>query len=118
MGLVLGIGSGLFALIILWVVGLILCVVFSRVAALRNGVVGVGILVIGVTCILIFYPRESGEDAKETTKQPVDNLYVVRTTVFVATCVFAVVSLVLMLIFHWMEPQYAPALLARKKYAF
>ena len=35
MGLVLGIGSGLFALIILWIVGLILCVVFSKVSSLR-----------------------------------------------------------------------------------
>ena len=35
----------------------------------RNGVVGVGILVIGVTIILIFYPRESGESSEETSKQ-------------------------------------------------
>lgn len=84
----------------------------------RNGVVGIGILVIVVTLILIFYPRESTRDVRDTSKQPVDNLSVVRTTVFVAACVFAVVSLVLMLIFHWMEPQYAPALLGRKKYTF
>ncbi|CAB4002035.1 Hypothetical predicted protein [Paramuricea clavata] len=118
MGLVLGIGSGLFALIILWIVGLILCVVFSRVSSLRNGVVGVGILVIGVTVILIFYPRESDDGSGKTSKQPVDNLSVLRTTIFVFACLFAVVSMVLMLVFHWMEPQYAPALLARKKYTF
>jgi hypothetical protein len=35
----------------------------------RNGVVGVGILVIGVTVILIFYPRESDEDSEKTSKQ-------------------------------------------------
>ena len=118
MGLVLGIGSGLFALIILWIVGLILCVVFSRVSSLRNGVVGVGILVIGVTVILIFYPRKSDEDSEKTSKQPVDNISVLRTTIFVVACLFAVISLVFMLVFHWMEPQYAPALLARKKYTF
>lgn len=118
MALVLGIGSGLFALIIFWIVGLFLCVVLSRVPALRNGVVGIGILVIGVTFILIFYPRESTGDAKESSKQPVNKFSIVRTTVLVAACVFAVISLVLMLIFHWMEPQYAPALLAREKYTF
>ncbi|XP_028402050.1 transmembrane protein 218-like [Dendronephthya gigantea] len=118
MALVLGIGSGLFALIIIWIVGLILCVVFSRVSALRNGVVGIGILIIALTVILILYPRESDESPKETSKQPVDNLSVLRTTIFAGACLLAVISLVLMLVFHWMEPQYAPALLARKKYTF
>lgn len=35
----------------------------------RNGVVGVGILVIGVTVILIFYPRESDDGSGKTSKQ-------------------------------------------------
>ena len=35
----------------------------------RNGVVGIGILIIALTVILILYPRESDESPKETSKQ-------------------------------------------------
>ncbi|XP_046852508.1 transmembrane protein 218-like [Xenia sp. Carnegie-2017] len=107
MSLILGIGSGLFAVILIWIIGLVLAIAFSRVSNLRNGVPGIALLITIITVVFIFYPRESKDDAETSSKQPVDNIFVLRITVFVVASLFVFISLVLMLLFHWMEPQYA-----------
>lgn len=122
MALVLGIGVGLFVLILLWVLGILGCVALSRATGpLKNAVFGIGVLLIVATVILLFYPRKTREEelANAAVKQgEVDQLIIPRTVLFSFMCVFALVAFVFLLLFHWIEPIYSPALTSRKTYVF
>ncbi|KAK3699429.1 hypothetical protein QZH41_018590 [Actinostola sp. cb2023] len=122
MALVLGVGVGLFVLMFLWVLGIIGCVSLSRATGgLKNAVLGIGVLLVLITIVMLFYPRKTREEelaGSSARKVEVDTMIIPRTVLFSFVCVFAVVGFVFLLIFHWMEPIYSPALSSRKTYAF
>ncbi|XP_031564480.1 transmembrane protein 218-like [Actinia tenebrosa] len=122
MALVLGVGVGLFVLIFFWVLGILGCVSLSRATGgLKNAVFGIGFLLILLTITMLFYPRKTKEEelaGSSGKKVEVDYMIIPRTVLFSFICVFAVVAFVFVLIFHWMEPIYSPALTTRKTYSF
>ncbi|XP_048588831.1 transmembrane protein 218 [Nematostella vectensis] len=122
MALVLGVGVGLFVLVLLWVLGILGCVAFSRATGgLKNAVFGIGVLLIVVTLVMLFYPRKTRQEelgGRSSKQVEVDGLIIPRTVLFAFMCIFALVTFVFLVVFHWMEPIYSPALTSRKTYQF
>jgi len=120
MALVLGLGSGLFSLIVLWIVGVFGVFLLSRMSgALSNATIPVVLLLILTTVVMVVYPRKTLQEELQTQKQSqnVDTLSTPRIVIFTIICVFVLIGM-FFLIQHWFEPIYAPAVTAKRTYAF
>lgn len=103
---VLGVGIGLFAILAIWTVAIISCIIFHRThKKFGTGVVAVASV---VTVILILIPRDS-----ELPKKPVfklyDELFLWRTSLVILLGLSAIIGLLIFVVMHLMEPQHAQA---------
>ncbi|CAM9768184.1 unnamed protein product [Lampetra fluviatilis] len=106
---VLGIGVGLFVLVFLWVLSLLLCVLMSRASRpLRFVSVGVFLLVVIITLVLVFFP-------KQTPSVPVitDDFFIGRYVLLTFSLLALLVAIALAIVFHVLEPVYGQPLKSR-----
>ncbi|RDD46035.1 Transmembrane protein 218 [Trichoplax sp. H2] len=107
MALVFGIGIGLFILIILWSVTLLGCFILARGTNSSGGIFGLGFLAAIVTAILILFPRASQSEAATLDNTLYDEYLIGRSVLLGVMSLFSIICLLLMVVFHWMEPVYA-----------
>ncbi|XP_053307945.1 transmembrane protein 218 [Spea bombifrons] len=108
---ILGVGSGVFILAIIWVVTLLLCVLLSRVSgSARFSVIPVFLLAVILTLILVFFPRADETPAPEKEIQIVDSFFIGRYFLISIMSVVFLGSAFLALVYHVLEPVYAKPL--------
>nr|XP_033773380.1 transmembrane protein 218 [Geotrypetes seraphini]XP_033773382.1 transmembrane protein 218 [Geotrypetes seraphini]XP_033773383.1 transmembrane protein 218 [Geotrypetes seraphini]XP_033773384.1 transmembrane protein 218 [Geotrypetes seraphini] len=104
-GMVLGVGSGVFILALLWVLALFLCLFLSRASGFaRVSIILIFILALIVTLILLFLPRDTQTPAPVKEIQIVDTFFIGRYFLVSVLSVIFLGSLFLLLIYHIMEP--------------
>ncbi|XP_005991204.1 transmembrane protein 218 [Latimeria chalumnae] len=110
-GTVLGVGTGVFIIALLWVLALLLCVLLSRASGLaRFSVVLVFLLALIITLVLVFFPRASQFPAPVNESVIVDTFFIGRYFLLSILSVIFLASLFLILAFHITEPVYAKPL--------
>ncbi|XP_070549298.1 transmembrane protein 218-like isoform X2 [Ptychodera flava] len=108
MATVLGVGVGIFILAFIWALTFLLCLVFSRSqGGLKNAVIGIFLGALAITLILVFFPREDPSAAKEVDFTIYDHTLIGRTVLVSFMGLFVLVGVVLVFIFHWMDPMLA-----------
>ncbi|KAM8928013.1 transmembrane protein 218 [Pelodytes ibericus] len=108
---ILGVGTGVFVLAVIWVVTLLLCVLLSRASGkARLSAVLVFLLAVTVTLILLFFPREVETPAPMTEVQIVDTFFIGRYILISIISVIFLGSFFLTLVYHILEPIYAKPL--------
>ncbi|XP_070549344.1 transmembrane protein 218-like isoform X1 [Ptychodera flava] len=121
MATVLGVGVGIFILAFIWALTFLLCLVFSRSQGglkineliyltrecLWNAVIGIFLGALAITLILVFFPREDPSAAKEVDFTIYDHTLIGRTVLVSFMGLFVLVGVVLVFIFHWMDPMLA-----------
>lgn len=110
-GTVLGVGTGVFVLAILWVLALLLCLLLSRAAGFAKLSVNlVFFLALIITLTLVFFPRatQTPDPVKET--QIVDTFFIGRYFLVSILSLIFLGSLFLVLIYHVLEPIHAKPL--------
>ncbi|KAJ8034263.1 hypothetical protein HOLleu_21026 [Holothuria leucospilota] len=113
MGLIFGIGTGLFIIIVLWTITVLLSLAFSRVDSLRP-VAGVLVLVTTIiTIILVLYPRE-GAIPEAVDVVVTDHTFWGRVAMLAGMGLFTMLSLLFMLVFHWTDPVIARPIKSRR----
>ncbi|KAM5140850.1 transmembrane protein 218 [Mantella aurantiaca] len=108
---VLGVGTGVFVISVIWVVTLLLCVLLSRTsgAARLLGIV-VFILAVVVTLILVFFPRATETSSPVKEFQIVDTFFIGRYVLLAVMSVIFLASGFLSLLYYMLEPVYAKPL--------
>lgn len=102
---VLGVGIGLFLIILVWAISLFLCIVFSRATgAISNIGIAVILFAILFTVILLVLPRE---DFAAPSKTVYDYSVIYRSVLIAVCALFLVIGLVAYLVTYLMEPVYA-----------
>ncbi|XP_006892910.1 PREDICTED: transmembrane protein 218 [Elephantulus edwardii] len=110
-GTVLGVGTGVFLLALLWVLVLLLCVLLSRasgVARFSTIFVFLGALII--TSVLLLFPRASEFSIPEEEIKIVDTLFIGRYVLLALLSAIFLGGLFLVLMHHILEPVYAKPL--------
>ncbi|XP_066915873.1 transmembrane protein 218-like [Clytia hemisphaerica] len=118
MGLVFGIGSGLFAIGVLWILGVVLCLLLSR-SGKSGGVFGVCAFLVILTLAMVFYPREDANGPDTTTaNEVVDNMAIPRILYAAFIALFFIIALLLYMVDHILMPNIALAAKVKKTYTF
>lgn len=118
MGLVFGIGTGLFSLGIIWIVGIFVCLLLSR-SGKQAGVFGIGFLLVLLTLVMVFYPRkEVGEVDIDQDEESVDTFAIPRILYAVFITLFLLIALVAYMLDHVLMPNIATAAKVKKTYTF
>ncbi|KAM4652896.1 transmembrane protein 218 isoform 1-T5 [Discoglossus pictus] len=108
---VLGVGTGVFILAVIWVVTLLLCLLLSRATGTaRLSVILVFFLSVIVTLILVFFPRSSLTPTPQKEVQIVDTFFIGRYVLVSIMSVIFLGSLFLVLVYQILEPIYAKPL--------
>ncbi|ELW72218.1 transmembrane protein 218 [Tupaia chinensis] len=108
---VLGVGTGVFVLALLWVFVLLLCTLLagaSGVARLAAILAALGAL--AVTAVLLLLPRAGALPAPEAEVKVVDTLFVGRCVLLAFLSAVFLGGLFLVLVHHGLEPVYAKPL--------
>ncbi|XP_068094997.1 transmembrane protein 218 isoform X1 [Hyperolius riggenbachi] len=111
---VLGVGTGVFILAVIWVVTLLLCVLLSRASgATRFLSVVFFLLALIVTLILVFFPRASETSTQQKEVQIVDTFFIGRYVLLSVMSVIFLASVFLSVVYYVLEPVYAKPLRSR-----
>ncbi|XP_066115725.1 transmembrane protein 218 isoform X1 [Saccopteryx bilineata] len=110
-GTVLGVGTGVFILALLWVSVLLLCVLLSRASGLaRLSILFVFFGALIITSVLLLFPRASEISAPEVEIKIVDAFFIGRYVLLACLIAVFLGGLFLLLIHHILEPVYAKPL--------
>ncbi|XP_036305270.2 transmembrane protein 218 isoform X1 [Pipistrellus kuhlii] len=110
-GTVLGVGTGVFVLALVWVLALLLCAVLSRASgATRFSVVLVFLGALLITAVLLLFPRASETPAPEEEVKIVDTFFIGRYVLLACLTAVFLGALFLVLTHHILEPIYAKPL--------
>ncbi|KAF7701229.1 transmembrane protein 218 [Silurus meridionalis] len=111
--MVLGVGTGVFIIIITWIGTLVLSLIMSRAAGpSKLGIIPLVLLALTITFILVFFPRASELPSPTKETQIVDTFFIGRYVLLAVVSVVFLMSLFLLLPFHLLEPVYAKPLRA------
>ncbi|XP_078464330.1 transmembrane protein 218 [Lampetra fluviatilis] len=111
---VLGIGVGLFVLVFLWVLSLLLCVLMSRASRpLRFVSVGVFLLVVIITLVLVFFPKQTPSVPVVKELVITDDFFIGRYVLLTFSLLALLVAIALAIVFHVLEPVYGQPLKSR-----
>ncbi|XP_069805230.1 transmembrane protein 218 [Dendropsophus ebraccatus] len=111
---VLGVGTGVFVIAVIWVVTLLSCVLLARAAgAARFLSLTLFFLAVIVTLILIFFPRASETPSPVKEVQIVDTFFIGRYVLLSLISVIFLGSLFLSVVYCVLEPVYAKPLRLR-----
>ncbi|KAM9456048.1 transmembrane protein 218 isoform 1-T2 [Clarias gariepinus] len=111
MGGVLGVGTGVFLIILIWIGTLVLSLIMSRAAGpAKHGIIPLVLLALTITLILVLFPRASELPSSVQETQIVDTFFIGRYVLLAVVIVVFLVSLFFLLPFHLLEPVYAKPL--------
>ncbi|KAF4081994.1 hypothetical protein AMELA_G00146700 [Ameiurus melas] len=111
--LVLGVGTGVFLIALMWIGTLVLSLIMSRAAGpTKLGIIPLVLLALTITLILVFFPRASELPPPVKETQIVDTSFIGRYVLLAVVSVVFLVSLFILLPFHLLEPVYAKPLRA------
>ncbi|KAG9482423.1 transmembrane protein 218 [Eleutherodactylus coqui] len=111
---VLGVGTGVFVIAVIWVVTLLSCILLSRASgAARLSSIALFFLAVIITLILVFFPRASETPSPEKEVQIVDSFFIGRYVFLSLISVIFLGSLFLALSYYILEPVYAKPLRLR-----
>ena len=118
MSLIFGIGTGLFSLGILWIVGLLLCLLLARLGK-HAAVFGLVLVLVVLSLVMALYPRED-RHTKPIIVDPdsVDQSYITRVVYACFVSLFVLVALVAYFIDHVLMPNIAHGARSKKAYTF
>lgn len=108
---VLGVGLGVFIVLLLWTASLLICFVFWKSKGPASFVgFGFSSVALLITIVLLFIPK-APETSQVTSETKVyDDLYIGRIILVIIMGVFAVTSFALLIFNHWMQASYATPL--------
>ncbi|KAM4828057.1 transmembrane protein 218 isoform 1-T2 [Thomomys bottae] len=110
-GTVLGVGTGVFILALLWVLVLLLCVLLSRASGIaRFSIIFVFLGALVITSVLLLFPRASELPAPDVEIKIVDTFFIGRYVLLTLLSVIFLGGLFLVLTHHVLEPIYAKPL--------
>uniref|UniRef100_A0A8C2PU98 Transmembrane protein 218 n=1 Tax=Cyprinus carpio TaxID=7962 RepID=A0A8C2PU98_CYPCA len=113
---VLGVGTGVFIIALIWIVTLALTIVLSRATdalsavALLLGIIPIFLLTLTVTLVLVFFPRAPEVPSPEKAVQIVDMFFIGRYVLLSLVSVVFLAALFMLLPLHFLEPVYAKPL--------
>ena len=118
MTLIFGIGQGLFSLGIIWIIGILLCLLLARLGK-HAGVFGLVFLLVLLSLVMALYPRE-GRNVKPVVVDPesVDQSYIARVAYACFISLFVLIALVAYFIDHVLMPNLADGARSKKAYTF
>ncbi|XP_003417476.2 transmembrane protein 218 [Loxodonta africana] len=110
-GTVLGVGTGVFILALLWVLVLLLCALLSRASGVaRFSVIFVFLGAVIITSVLVLFPRASEFPTPEVEIKIVDTFFIGRYVLLAFLSAIFLGGLFLVLIHYILEPIYAKPL--------
>ncbi|XP_043937140.1 transmembrane protein 218 [Protopterus annectens] len=106
--IVLGVGSGIFVIAVVWIAALVLCALLFKASGPARflGILAVLCALI-ITLVLVFFPRTSQSSTTVTEAVIVDTFFIGRYFLLSVLGVIFLVSLLLVLTQHSLEPIYA-----------
>ncbi|XP_072282600.1 transmembrane protein 218 isoform X2 [Pyxicephalus adspersus] len=111
---ILGVGTGVFVISVIWIVTLLLCVLLSRTSGTTRLLnVVFFLLALIVTLILVFFPRASETSTPEKEFQIVDTFFIGRYVLLSVMSVIFLATAFLSLLYYLLEPVYAKPLRTR-----
>ncbi|XP_028840093.1 transmembrane protein 218 [Denticeps clupeoides] len=109
--LVLGVGAGVFIIIVIWIVALAFIMLLSRASgATKLGIIPILLLALIATLILVFFPRAAEAPSPVKEVQIVDSLFIGRYVLLSLVSVVFLAALFMLLPLHFLEPVYAKPL--------
>ncbi|XP_017546777.1 transmembrane protein 218 [Pygocentrus nattereri] len=107
-GAVLGVGTGVFLIALIWIVALVLGLLLSRASApTKLLIIPIVLLALTVTLILVFFPRAPEVPSPVKEMQIVDTFFIGRYVLLSIVSVMFLAALFTLLPFHLLEPVYA-----------
>ncbi|XP_036450886.1 transmembrane protein 218 [Colossoma macropomum] len=107
-GAVLGVGTGVFLIALIWIVTLVLGLLLSRASAPTKLVmIPIVLLALTITLILVFFPRAAEVPSPVKETQIVDTFFIGRYVLLSIVSVVFLAALFTLLPFHLLEPVYA-----------
>ncbi|XP_060765281.1 transmembrane protein 218 [Neoarius graeffei] len=111
--LVLGVGTGVFLVALMWIGTLVLSLIMSHAAGpIKLGIIPLVLLALTITLTLVFFPRASELPSAIKETQIVDTFFISRYVLLAVVSVVFLVSLFIFLPFHLLESVYAKPLRA------
>uniref|UniRef100_A0A8C1B3J2 Transmembrane protein 218 n=2 Tax=Cyprinus carpio TaxID=7962 RepID=A0A8C1B3J2_CYPCA len=108
---VLGVGTGVFIIALIWIVTLALTIVLSRATGpTKLGIIPIFLLTLTVTLVLVFFPRAPEVPSPEKAVQIVDMFFIGRYVLLSLVSVVFLAALFMLLPLHFLEPVYAKPL--------
>ncbi|XP_051972382.1 transmembrane protein 218 [Xyrauchen texanus] len=108
---VLGVGTGVFILALIWIVTLALAIILSRATgATKLGIIPIFLLALTISLVLVFFPRAPEVPTPETKIQIVDMFFIGRYVLLSLASVVFLAALFMLLPLHFLEPVYAKPL--------
>ncbi|CAB1352355.1 unnamed protein product [Coregonus sp. 'balchen'] len=110
-GTVMGVGTGVFLIALIWIVALVLGMILLRATGpTKLGVIPVFLLAFIATLILVFFPRSSETLSPFKDIEIVDTFFIGRYVLLSVTSVGFMVALFGLLPLHFLEAVYAKPL--------
>ncbi|XP_061105987.1 transmembrane protein 218 [Conger conger] len=110
-GIVLGVGTGVFLIILIWIVALVFGIILSRASgATKLSIIPVFFLALVITLILVFFPRSPETPSPIGEVEIVDGFFVGRYVLLSVASLVFLVAFFMLLPMHFLEPVYAKPL--------
>lgn len=108
---VLGVGTGVFIITLIWILTLALTIILSRATGpTKLGIIPVVLLALIITLVLVFFPRASEVPATQRAVQIVDMFFIGRYVLLSLVSLVFLAALFMLLPLHFLEPVYAKPL--------
>lgn len=108
---VLGVGTGVFVIVAVWIVALVFGILLLRASgSAKLGVLPVFLLALTITLVLVFFPRSPETPLPFKDIEIVDTLFIGRYVLLAVVSTSFLVAFFVLLPFHFLEPVYAKPL--------
>ncbi|KAI7793798.1 transmembrane protein 218 [Triplophysa rosa] len=109
--MVLGVGTGVFIVALIWIVTLALSIILSRATGQTMlGIILLFLLALTITLVLVFFPRATEVPSAEREVEIVDTFFIGRYVLLSLVSVVFLAGLFMLLPLHFLEPVYAKPL--------
>eukprot|EP00054_Salpingoeca_dolichothecata_P008994 m.50978 g.50978 ORF g.50978 m.50978 type:complete len:112 (-) comp18097_c0_seq1:156-491(-) len=105
--LVLGVGAGSFVVGLVWALAFVVALALSQTIYAKLVYIATTAFAGLVTGILIALPREDESESNIDDPRTFDDFIIGRTVLLICMCIFAVLSLVFIIVLDWIPPVYA-----------
>ncbi|KAG9351515.1 hypothetical protein JZ751_022766 [Albula glossodonta] len=110
-GTVMGVGTGVFLITIIWIVALAFGIILSRASgATKLSIIPVFFLALIITLILVFFPRSAETPSLIKEVEIVDTFFIGRYVLLAVASVVLLLAFFMLLPIHFLEPVYAKPL--------